>query len=117
MNVGTLVLAPRRHVTAVAELNDVEATELGPLLRRTSRVVEELCRPEQVYVCVWSHGDGVRRHLHIVVQPITAGLVARFGGARSEKLQALILEASEAPDLSAVEAFAERARDTFQVHS
>lgn len=30
LNVGTLIVAPRRHVTAVAELSDLEVAELGP---------------------------------------------------------------------------------------
>jgi ATP adenylyltransferase len=106
-------VAPRRHVTAVAELSDLEVAELGPLLRRTSQVVERLCSPEQVYVCLWSHGEGVRRHLHIVVQPVTADLVAKFGGARSEQLQALMLAAGDHPDVASIESFAERARREF----
>lgn len=113
LNVGSLVVAPRRHVTAVAELRDAEAAELGPLLRRTSRVVEELCSPEQVYVCLWSHGEGDRKHLHFVVQPVTSELVVRFGGARSEQLQAAMLEAAEQPDRADVEDFADRARNAF----
>lgn len=113
LNIGTLIVAPRRHVTAVAELSETEATELGPLLVRTSRVVEDLCSPEQVYVCLWSHGNGLRKHLHIVVQPITADLVSKFGGARSEQLQAHMFEAGESPDLALVEAFANRARSAF----
>lgn len=53
---------------------------MGPLLRDTARVVEAVCRPEQTSVCLWSHGPAARRHLHVAVQPVTAELVARYGG-------------------------------------
>jgi hypothetical protein len=51
------------------------------------RVVEALCQPEQTYVSLWSHGAGTRKHLHIAVQPVTAAVVARYGGLRSEQLR------------------------------
>ncbi|MER5698455.1 hypothetical protein ACWDBO_54410 [Streptomyces mirabilis] len=78
MNLGTLIVGPREHVVAVAELDDTAAAELGPLLRDTARVVETLCRPEQTYVCMWSHGRDARKHLHIAVQPVTAEVRARW---------------------------------------
>ncbi len=77
MNLGTLIAGPREHVEPVADLGDAAVAEMSPLLRDTARVVEALCRPEQTYVCLWSHGPGARRHLHIAVQPVTAEPVAR----------------------------------------
>ncbi len=56
MNLGTLVLSPRDHVVALAELSDDSATELGPLLRRTAQVVEAILHPEQTYAALWAHG-------------------------------------------------------------
>jgi ATP adenylyltransferase len=47
MNLGTLIVAPREHVVAVADLDDSAAADIGPLLRDTARVVEALCHPEQ----------------------------------------------------------------------
>jgi ATP adenylyltransferase len=47
MNLGTLIVSPREHVTAVAALDDRAAAEIGPVLRDAARVFEELCRPEQ----------------------------------------------------------------------
>ena len=103
MNLGTLIAAPREHIVAVAGLEDSAAAELGSVLRDTARVVEALCQPEQTYVCLWSHGVSARKHLHFAVQPVTATVVARYGGLRSEQLQARMLAAgeeitSEAPD-------------------
>ena len=113
MNLGTLVVGPKDHVVAMADLDDRAAAELGALLRDTARVVEALCRPEQTYVSLWSHGPGTRKHLHLVVQPVTAALMERFGGARSEQLQARMLASGEVPAVEDVERFCARARDQF----
>jgi diadenosine tetraphosphate (Ap4A) HIT family hydrolase len=114
MNLGTLVVGPREHVVAVADLDDTAAAELGPVLRDTARVVEALCQPEQTYVSLWSHGAGTRKHLHIAVQPVTAAVVARYGGLRSEQLQARMLASGDEPDIADVERFCDQARELFQ---
>ncbi|MCQ8193724.1 hypothetical protein [Streptomyces rugosispiralis] len=114
MNPGTLIVGPREHVVAIAEPDDTAAAELGPLLRDTARVVEPLCRPEQTYVRMWSHGRDMRKHLHIAVQPVTAEVRARYGGPRSEQLQARMLADGDEPDITEVEQFRGRARDLFQ---
>jgi len=113
LNLGTLVVVPRDHVVAVADLDDRAAAELGPLLRDTAAVVEAICRPEQTYVCVWSHGRTERRHLHILVQPAAAALVAQHGGLRSEQLQVRIMTMGEPPDAADVERFCAEARQRF----
>ena len=114
MNLGTLILGPREHVVAVADLDDEAAAELGPLLRDTAAVVEELCRPEQTYTCLWSHGAGTRKHLHFAVQPVTAAVVARYGGLRSERLQAAMLASGDEPGAADVERFCDQARQAFR---
>ena len=38
LGVGTLVVKPRRHVLHVADLDERESAELGPLLRRAADV-------------------------------------------------------------------------------
>ena len=113
MNLGTLIVGPREHVVAVADLNESAAAELGPLLRDTARVVEALCQPEQTYVCLWSHGASARKHLHIAVQPVTAAVVARYDGLRSEKLQARMMASGDQPDAAAVDQFCDQARELF----
>jgi diadenosine tetraphosphate (Ap4A) HIT family hydrolase len=114
MNLGTLVVGPREHVVAVSDLDDTAVAELGPVLRDTARVVEALCRPEQTYVSLWSHGAGTRKHLRIAVQPVTAAVVARYGGLRSEQLQARMLASGDDPDPADVERFCDQARELFQ---
>ena len=51
LDVGTLVVKPRRHVLHVAELTDGEAAALGPLLRRAADVATRLTGAEQTSVC------------------------------------------------------------------
>jgi diadenosine tetraphosphate (Ap4A) HIT family hydrolase len=114
MSLGTLIVGPRDHVTAVADLDDRAAAELGPVLRGTARVVQALCQPEQTYVCLWSHGAGMRKHLHFAVQPVTAELVARYGGLRSEQLQARMMACTDEPDVADVERFCQQARQVFR---
>lgn len=115
MCLGTLIVCPREHVTAVADLEDQAAVELGPVLRDTSRIVEALRRPEQTYVCLWSHGTGTRKHLHFAVQPVTAELVARYSGLRSEQLQARMMASTEQPDIADIERLCEQARQLFRI--
>lgn len=75
LDLGTLILKPKRHVTAVADLADEETTELGPLLRRCSQLAATLTGAEQVYDMLWSHADGVPGHVHYVIQPVTRAQV------------------------------------------
>ena len=67
MNLGTLIVGPREHIVALADLEDTTVAELGPVPRDNARVVEAPSQPEQTYACSWSHGAGMRRHLHIAV--------------------------------------------------
>lgn len=112
LGVGTLIVKPRRHVLAVAELEDDESAELGPLLRKAAAVARDLTDAEQVYVCLWSHAGGEPVHIHFVVQPVTAETKAEWG-AYGPGLQVAMFNRGEALDLSAVERFAAEARGVF----
>lgn len=104
LGVGTLIVRPKRHVVHVWELTGDEAEELGPLLRRTSEIVAELTDPDQVYVCLWSHGPG---HIHFVVQPVQRGVL------HGPRLQVAMFDRNEPPPRDEVERFAELARARF----
>ena len=112
LGVGTLIVKPRRHVVRVSELESVEASELGPLLREASRVAEALTGAEQVYVCLWSHAGGEPVHIHFVVQPVTPETKEAWG-AFGPGLQMAMFDRGEFPEASQVEAFADRARAAF----
>jgi ATP adenylyltransferase len=109
LGVGTLIVKPERHVLHVADLDVEESAELGPLLRRTAATVTEVVRPEQVYVCLWSHQDGVPGHIHFVVQPVTRAAIERFG-ALGPALQAAMFADGTLPPEPEVVAICERLR-------
>ena len=109
LGVGTLIVKPDRHVVRVADLDESEAIELGPLLHQTSSIVARLACPEQVYVCLWSHGPA---HIHFVVQPVDRELMERMG-VHGPGLQVAMFDSEPAPDEAAVNAFAAAARDKF----
>jgi diadenosine tetraphosphate (Ap4A) HIT family hydrolase len=112
LGVGTLLVKPKRHVTRVSELDDDEAAELGPILRRTAAVVDRLVAPEQVYTWLFSHADATPVHLHYVVQPATRDVMDEFGDY-GPHLTVAMFERGELPPPDEVEAFADRARAAF----
>ena len=112
LGVGTLLVKPARHVTSVGELDDAEAAELGPLLRRAAQVVDESVEPEQVYVGLWSHAGRTRVHVHFVVQPATTAAIEATG-QYGPHLQAAMFDRDEFPPNDEVDRFADRARGRF----
>lgn len=109
---GCLIVKPKRHVTAVADLEPAETMELGPLLHRASSVARDLVGADQVYNCLWSHADGVPGHIHYVVQPVTADQIQSFG-CYGPSLQVAMFGAGTVPDTEAVGLLADRARLLF----
>lgn len=112
LGLGTLIVKPERHVTAVADLTDDEAVELGPLLRQASAVARELLESEQVYNCLWSHAGGVPVHIHYVVQPVTREQM-RDIGVYGPALQVAMFTAGVALDPADIDRVSERARHIF----
>ncbi|WP_300624760.1 hypothetical protein [Ilumatobacter sp.] len=113
MGLGALIVKPRRHVTHVAELSDDEADELGPLLKRASKIAGDLVGAEQVYNCLWSHAGGRPVHLHYVVQPVTDDQMTRHG-SHGPLLQVAMFVNDEPPPADVVERIADRARALFR---
>ncbi|MEV5707662.1 hypothetical protein [Actinoallomurus sp. NPDC052274] len=116
LGVGALVVKPLRHVVHVADLDEAESAALGPLLRRTAAAVTEVIRPEQVYVCLWSHMGRKPGHIHFVVQPITKADMARFDAAGPD-LQVAMFRAGEFPGETEVEAICTRLRPLLAAQS
>lgn len=113
LGLGSLIAKPERHVVSVADLDDDEATELGPLLRRTAQVARALVDAGQVYVCLWSHAGAVPGHIHYVVQPVTRDQVALSGGLHGPALQVEMFRRNQTPAPDEIERIAERARVLF----
>ena len=109
LGVGTLIVKTRRHVAHVWELEEEEAAELGPLLRRVSSVLARLTNADQVYICVWAHGADEPHHIHFVVQPVTRALIEEIG-ERGPSLQSAMFQRAVYPPRHELERFADRAR-------
>lgn len=64
---GWTVLVVRRHITAVADLNDAEAMELGPLIRDVSRAIQAVIGCEKTYVVQFAeHPQHPHVHVHVI---------------------------------------------------
>lgn len=112
LGLGTLIVKPSRHVTAVADLNDSEATSLGVLLRDASDVAAKLTDADQVYNCLWSHAGGVPVHIHYVIQPVSLAQLKTIG-VHGPRLQVEMFERSEHPADDDVVELCKRARELF----
>ena len=70
---GWLVLIPRRHVTAVADLGAAEAAGLGPWLVRLSGALRSVVGCPKTYVAQFAEAPGFA-HVHFHVVPRAADL-------------------------------------------
>lgn len=67
---GWLVLLPRRHVTAIAELTDAEAQALGIWQVRLSRALHQVLGCQKTYVVQFAEAEGFSHvHFHVVARP------------------------------------------------
>jgi diadenosine tetraphosphate (Ap4A) HIT family hydrolase len=69
---GWIVLVPREHHTAVADLSAAEAAELGLLLQRVSKALAELTGCVKTYVMQFAEHP-LHPHVHFHVVPRMAG--------------------------------------------
>ncbi|MEO7060964.1 MAG: HIT domain-containing protein [Lapillicoccus sp.] len=76
---GWLVVLPRRHVTAMAELDEAEAAELGPLLVDLGRALGEVTGCVKTYVMQYAEAEGFG-HVHLHVVPRAADLAPELRG-------------------------------------
>ncbi|UDY34496.1 hypothetical protein [Dermatobacter hominis] len=113
LELGTMVVKPLRHVCHVADLDAAETMELGPLLQEASAVATELCRPDQVYVCLWSHSGLRPGHIHFVVEPVQRSSVVELAAGGPTYQSHRFREGVE-PTPTEVEAFCEAARPLFR---
>ncbi|MHA2130586.1 MAG: HIT family protein [Promethearchaeota archaeon] len=65
---GWLVLVVRRHITAVEELTDEEAKELGVLIRRVSIILKQITACEKTYVVQFAESPK-HPHVHFHIIP------------------------------------------------
>ena len=109
LGVGTVIVKPRRHCLHMWELTHDESAELGILIQEVTEMLHHILKPDQIYVCLWSHGSWQLHHLHFVVQPVWQHLSERYPKP-GPHLQVAMFGSGEAPERSAVETFCDRAR-------
>lgn len=68
---GWLVVVPRSHITAFADLSRESATELGGLIRDVSVALREITGCVKTYVMQFADAEGFE-HLHVHVVPRAA---------------------------------------------
>lgn len=65
---GWLVLLPRRHITALDDLDAQESADLGRLLSATSRALREVTGATKAYAMFFAEAEGFA-HLHVHLVP------------------------------------------------
>lgn len=78
---GWMVLVLRRHASAVAELSEAEAVELGSLLRAVSQALSEVTGCQKTYVVQFAERPR-HPHVHFHVVPRAANLPEDERGPR-----------------------------------
>ncbi len=78
---GWLVLVPRRHVTAIADLDPAEAIALGQWQVRLSRALGAALGCAKTYVAQFAEAEGFR-HVHFHVVPRMPDLPEELRGPR-----------------------------------
>ncbi|OZM74324.1 HIT family protein [Amycolatopsis antarctica] len=91
---GWLVLAPRRHVTTIANLSSGEAAALGGWQVRLSRALREVTGCAKTYVVQFAEQPGYA-HVHFHLVPVAAelpperrgpGIFALLGAAPADRV-------------------------------
>jgi diadenosine tetraphosphate (Ap4A) HIT family hydrolase len=78
---GWLVLVPTVHITALTELSDAAAAELGPMLQRLSKALERVVGCVKTYVILLAEAEGFS-HVHFHVVPRMADQPDELRGPR-----------------------------------
>lgn len=64
---GWLVLVPTAHITALTELSDAAAAELGPMLQGLSEALHQVVGCVKTYVILLAEAEGFSHvHFHVV---------------------------------------------------
>jgi len=95
---GWLILEPKRYVSGLSELTDLEAKRLGVLIARLSRTLKSNSNIEHIYMFVLGHH---LPHLHVHLVPRYRNTPREFWGFRvNEWPDALKGDAGQIGDLT-----------------
>ena len=110
--IGTLIVKPIRHCLHFWDLKDIEVTEVGPLLKKSSSVIKQITDCDQVYFCMWSHANWKSGHIHFVLQPSWNRYQDRYTGP-GPLLQIEMIKERNIPSEADVEEFCNKARELY----
>lgn len=82
---GTMVVKSKSHEEWLYDLTQAEILELGPVLAKVEKAIQEVTGADRVYKAMWAEQS---RHVHFVLMPVTEELRQSFGGLKASKLQA-----------------------------
>jgi len=108
--IGTLIVKPFRHCIHFWELTEEEVRELGPLLLRVTATIKAILKPDQIYICLWSHAGWKPGHLHFVIQPSWNHLKRKHQHP-GPFLQVDMFETNVLPSNKKIEAFCKKAKE------
>ena len=78
---GWLVLVTRRHIAALDELSDEEASELGPLIQQTSAALKSVVGCQKTYAIQFAEA-AEHPHVHFHIVPRMADMPPENRGRR-----------------------------------
>lgn len=107
--IGTLILKTKQHKVRFSECTQAEVREFAKLLKSVHLAMEEVFKPEHIYVSLWGEDTP---HVHFLVQPITQETKKKLK-AHGPLLQAEMVETGEKPDPQQAAKAAERLKRWF----
>lgn len=87
-----------------------EVRELEPLLRSVTATIQVILKPDQIYICLWSHADWKHGYLHFVIQPSWNHLKRKYQHS-GPFLQVDTFKANVLPSNKKIETFCKKARE------
>lgn len=100
--VGSVVIKTKRHIEQYSDCSQEETEEFGELFFKLNKAVEEVCKPEQIYISKWGEETD---HFHLLIQPVFRETRQRFN-LKGPTLQAKMVEKKEKPDWNKAEKIA-----------
>ena len=83
--------------------------ELGPLLRSVTATIRVILKPDQIYICLWSHAGWKPGYLHFVIQPSWNHLKRKYQHP-DPFLQVDTFKANVLPSNKKIETFCKKAK-------
>ena len=90
---GFLVIASKRHIRSIAEMQDVEYEELSKLIRETHRGIKEITKVEQLTIVQEERSN----HFHLWFFPWSQNIVNRYGQPSLTKIRDIMADLAREP--------------------